>query len=298
MPRQRDNIYKCENMKVTNTTFRTVFLLIFILSAISSSNAQGHGPLYGLPTPTLAKGGVNLNVAGMSLSTDNETSYMLRYLFSYGITEDLQINLTTPTMIERLDNAPRTRGNSNMPANGDIEASLWYRFFSNAFGVGKRFESTAILGVSTPTEDMRGQVNVGKSVHAAISTGYASRTWYVWIGGGYQYYFEKQNEQLGDLPYASAVVGYRPDIFMGDYPKPDWRVFIETLAEFPGDNQYLGEQNFTGSRSKKVLIGPSFLGLYGAWGVSFGALFPVVQDLTPSALKENYRVSINLSYWL
>ena len=123
-------------------------MVVFSANLIFS---QGHGPLYGLPTPTLAKGGINLNTAGMSLSSEDETSYMLRYLFSYGITEDLQINLTTPTMIERLENAPRTRGNSNMPANGDIEASLWYRFFSNAFGVGKRFESTAILGVSTPS---------------------------------------------------------------------------------------------------------------------------------------------------
>ena len=28
------------------------------------------------------------------------------------------------------------------------------------------------------------------------------------------------------------------------------------------------------------MMGPSFLGLYGAWGISFGALFPIVQDLT------------------
>ncbi|MEZ2415011.1 hypothetical protein ACA086_08590 [Muriicola sp. E247] len=271
---------------------------IGLLLIAGTAMAQGHGPLYGLQTPTLAKGGVDLNVAGMSLGTENETSYMLRYLFSYGITEDLQVNLTTPTMIERHDNTPRTRGNSNMPANGDIEASLWYRFFSNAFGVGKRFESTAIVGVSAPTDNERGQVNVGNSVHAAVSTGYASRIWYAWIGGGYQYYFKKNNERLGDLPYASAVVGYRPNIFMGDYPKPDWRIFIESLVEFPGNNKYSGQQDYSGSRSTKVLAGPSFLGLYGAWGVSFGALFPVVQDLTPGTIKENYRIAINLSYWL
>ena len=285
-------------MKIPIAFIRIILSSILSISAISISNAQGHGPLYGFPTPTLAKGGVNLNVAGMSLSTEDKTSYMLRYLFSYGITEDLQINLTTPTMIERLDNPPRTRGNSNMPANSDIEASLWYRFFSNAFGVGKRFESTVIFGVSAPTDDVRGQVNVGNSVHGAISTGYASRTWYAWLGGGYQYYLERDNEQLGDLPYASLVVGYRPDIFMGDYPKPDWRIFVESLAEFPGDNKYIAQPNFTEERSKKVLIGPSFLGLYGAWGISFGALVPIVQDLTPGAVKENYRVSFNLSYWL
>lgn len=282
---------------MTSGNFNYLGLIGFLLLS-GAIMAQGHGPLYGLQTPTLAKGGVDLNVAGMSLSTETETSYMLRYLFSYGITEDLQINLTTPTIIERLNNAPRTRGNSNMPANGDIEASLWYRFFSNAFGVGKRFESTAILGISAPTDDVRGQVNVGNSVHAAISTGYASRTWYWWIGGGYQYYFKKDGDQLGDLPYASAVVGYRPNIFMGDYPKPDWRIFIESLAEFPADNTNMGRQVASEMRSTKVLVGPSFLGLYGAWGVSIGAMFPVVQDLTQGTVKENYRIAINLSYWL
>lgn len=260
--------------------------------------AQGHGPLYGLQTPTLAKGGVNFNTAGMSLATEEGTSYMLRYMLFYGITEDLQITLTTPTTIEHLEKPPRTRGGSNMPANGDIEASLWYRFFSNAFGVGKRFESTAILGVSTPTEDTRGQVNVGNSIHGAISTGYASRTWYAWIGGGYQYYFERDHEQLGDLPYASLVVGYRPNIFMGDYPKPDWRIFVESLAEFPGDNRLEGQFFSTDERNKKVLIGPSFLGLSGPWGFSFGALFPVIQDLTPGVPREEYRLALNLSYWL
>lgn len=275
------------------------YLIFFVgLTMVLKTEAQGHGPIYGLQTPTLAKGGINMNAAGMSIATEDEASYMLRYTFFYGITEDLQVTLTTPTVIERLENAPRTRGNSMMPSNGDIEAALWYRFFSNAFGVGKRFESTAILGVSAPTEDVRGQVNVGNSIHGAISIGYASRTWYAWVGGGYQYYFEKNNEQLGDLPYASAVVGYRPDIFMGDYPKPDWRIFIESLAEFPGDNKVNGQFFSTDERSKKVLVGPSFLGLYGAWGISFGALFPVVQDLIPNTPREKYRVSLNISYWL
>lgn len=265
---------------------------------INENLAQGHGPLFGLQTPTLAKGGVDFNAAAMSMGTSSDESYMLRYVWSYGINEDLQINLTTPTVINRLTNPPRTRGMSNMPANGDIEASLWYRFFSNAFGVGKRFESTAIIGASAPTEERRGETLVSNSIHAAISTGYASRIWYAWLGGGYQYYFEKNNEQLGDLPYGSLVIGYRPDIFMGDYPKPDWRVFIESLAEFPGSSKSeTGVQAFD-HRGKKVMAGPSFLGLYGAWGVSFGALFPMYQGIDQSLPKEKYRLSVNLSYWL
>lgn len=276
---------------------RTAFFILLTITAISPVSAQGHGPLYGLQTPTLAKGGFDFNAAAMSLATEDDQSFMLRYIWSYGLTEDLQINITTPTMINRLSEAPRTRGNNNMPANGDIEASVWYRFFSSAFGVGKRFESTAILSVSTPTEETRGGINVSNSIHGAISTGYASRTWYAWIGGGYQYYFEKGNDQLGDLPYASLVVGYRPNIFMGDYPKPDWRVFVESLAEFPGANTREGQLTPVDQRGKKVMLGPSFLGLYGAWGISFGALFPAYQNIVQGP-KEDYRLSINISYWL
>ncbi|MEQ9466020.1 MAG: hypothetical protein RLN88_01340 [Ekhidna sp.] len=276
---------------------RTAFLILLTITAISKVSAQGHGPLYGLQTPTLAKGGFDFNAAAMSLATEDDQSFMLRYIWSYGVTEDLQINITTPTMINRLSEAPRTRGNNNMPANGDIEASVWYRFFSNAFGVGKRFESTAILSVSTPTEETRSGINVSNSIHGAISTGYASRTWYAWVGGGYQYYFEEGNDQLGDLPYASLVVGYRPNIFMGDYPKPDWRVFVESLAEFPGANTSEGQLTPVDQRGEKVMLGPSFLGLYGAWGISFGALFPVYQDITQGPTEE-YRLSMNISYWL
>ncbi len=278
------------------TKYMLIIWLTFLV--ISNGRAQGHGPLYGLQTPTLAKGGVDFNIAAMSIGTEEDASYMLRYIWSYGINEDLQINLTTPTIISKSANPPRTRGNSNMPANGDIEASVWYRFFSNAFDVGKRFESTAILSVSAPTEDIRGETKVSNSVHGALSTGYASRKWYAWIGGGYQYYFEKDNEQLGDLPYASLVVGYRPNFFMEDYPKPDWRMFVESLIEFPGSNKFEGNVAPLSSRGKKIMIGPSFLGLYGAWGVSFGALFPAYQDIGAGLKKEKYRLSINISYWL
>nr|WKN38597.1 hypothetical protein K4G66_07765 [Tunicatimonas sp. TK19036] len=280
-------------------TLPTYFIVIALLViGMSSSKAQGHGPLYGLQTPTLAKGGVGFNAAAMSMGTENDQSFMLRYIWSYGLTEDIQLNLTTPTVIDRLEAPSRTRGNSNMPANGDIEASVWYRFFSNAFDVGKRFESTAILGVAAPTEESRGGVQVSPSLHAAVSTGYASRKWYAWMGGGYQYYFRKEKEQLGDLPYASLVVGYRPALFMGDYPKPDWRVFVESLAEFPGSNKIGGQLADMNERGKKVMIGPSFLGLYGAWGVSFGALFPMYQDVPIGSPEETYRLSVNISYWL
>lgn len=265
---------------------KRLILLLCILFSFQSYG-QGHGPLYGLQTPTLPQGNFNFNLSAMSIASGKDQSAMLRYTGMYGVTEDIQVNLTIPTVLEAIEDPPRTRGNSNMPANGNIEASVWYRFFSNAFDVGKRFESTLILSGSVPTE-----TGLGHSLHAAISTGYASRTWYGWIGGGYQYYFENQGSQPGDLPYASLVAGYRPDFI-----EADWRMFVESLWEFPGPGN-TSEPVSLNARGKKLLIGPSFLGLYGAWGISFGGLIPVSQNVKEANNKEKFRLAVNVSYWL
>ncbi|MGH2642764.1 MAG: hypothetical protein ACRDE2_02355 [Chitinophagaceae bacterium] len=273
--------------------FSVIIELFCFIPAIAQ---QGHGPIYGLSTPTLGKGQAGFDVAAMSMESQYQRSLMLRYLWSYGITQDLQINLSTPTLIDKIDKPPITRGNAMMPANGDIETSVYYRFWSNAFGVGKRIESTAILGGTLPTEKTRGGITVGNSIHTALTAGYASRTWYGWIGGGYQYYFKKKGDQLGNLLYATAVVGYRPPFFQHDYPKPDWRLFVESMAEFPGQNMKAGKKE-TDQRSEKYFAGPTLLGLYGAWGISGGVLFPIYQHVTDSFEKEGIRATLHFSYF-
>lgn len=276
---------------------KSLFTIFLLFSFGAMVRAQGHGPVYGLATPTLGKGHASFDAAAMRIRVKDQQSLMLRYIWSYGITQDLQVNLTTPTMIDKINPPPRTRGNSMMPSNGDIEASVYYRFHRNDFGIGKRFETTAILGGSIPTEKERGGIKVGNSLHAAVVTGYASRSIYVWMGSGYQYYFRKYNAQLGDLIYASAVFGYRPPLFKKDYPKPDWRIFVESLAEFPGKNRLYDGNGWQQDRGQKLLLGPTLLGLYGSWGISGGILWPVYQ-VVPDLQRENYRMVINLSYWL
>ena len=78
---------------------QTVLIVIVAMMALSKTYAQGHGPLFGLQTPTLAKGGVDFNAVAMSLATEDDQSFMLRYIWSYGVTEDLQLNITTPLIL-------------------------------------------------------------------------------------------------------------------------------------------------------------------------------------------------------
>lgn len=269
-----------------------------LLWQIANVHAEGHGPTFGLATPTLGAGQWSSDTVVMSLKTDEGARLMFREMLGYGINEDLQATLTFPMgkSGDKLTRPPRTRVGAMMGAFGDVEGSLLWRFQREAPAVGTRRESSVLAGVSVPTEDRRAGVKVGPSVNLGAVSGYASRTIYWWLGGGYQRYFEDGNDRLGDLYYLSAVFGYRPPLFQEDYPKPDWRVFVEALAESARPDRIDGVEN-PNSGGNRLLVGPSVLGLYGRWGVEAGVLLPVSQDLRGTQFEEDYRAKLVFTYW-
>jgi len=285
--------------RLPKISFRILFILIIIglsLTAVNSSHAQGgHGPVFTLATPTLGQGELSFDVMTMSTRQGN-SAWMLRQNWHYGLTEDIQLNVSIPTSLQRIDNPPQGRLGTMMGSYGDLEVSGLFRFFKTYPGVGQRFESTLLLSGSVPTDDKRGGLDVGPSMHGGLVTGYASRTFYAWAGGGYQYYSQQHNDRLGDIAYVTGVIGYRPPVFQHDYPKPDWRIFVESVTEWVGDSQLNGiaQANTGGTKS---LVGPSVLGLYGKWGLSGGILFPVYSSFSSSQDSESYRLNFVLSYW-
>jgi len=284
--------------RLQKISFRIFFLIIIGLSltAVNSSYAQGgHGPVFTLATPTLGQGELSFDVMTMSTRQGN-SAWMLRQNWHYGLTEDIQLNVSIPTSLQRIDNPPQGRLGTMMGSYGDLEVSGLFRFFKTYPGVGQRFESTLLLSGSVPTEDKRGGLDVGPSLHGGLVTGYASRTFYAWAGGGYQYYSQQHNDRLGGIAYVTGVIGYRPPVFQHDYPKPDWRIFVESVTEWVGDRQLNGitQANTGGAKS---LLGPSVLGLYGKWGLSGGILFPVYSSFSATQDSESYRMNFVLSYW-
>lgn len=263
-------------------------------------HAEGHGPAFALATPTLGKGQWSSDTSAMTLATREGTSYTFREMIGYGIHEDLQAILTLPLgrAGDRLRNSPRTRAGTMMGSGKDIEASLLWRWHRKAPAIGTRRESSLILSVAVPTEDRRASTRIGPSVHIGAVTGFASRETYWWVGGGYQHYFEDGAHRLGDLYYLSGAFAWRPPLFRRDYPRPDWRIFVEALAEHSERNTIEGGQN-PDSGGDKLLLGPSVLGLYGAWGISAGVLVPVAQQLNgdEDEFRERYRAKIVLTYW-
>ena len=272
-----------------------LFLSASLLTADSAHAQGGHGPVFSLATPTLPRGAWNLDATLMSAAR-TDRALMSRQTIRYGLTPDLQLNLSVPLPIERIPNPPNTRIGSMMGGIGGVEAMAIWRFHTQYLGVGKRFESSLLVSGIYSIQEQRGRVNVGPGVHVAAVTGYASRTVYAWGGGGYQHYFSANGDRIGDLFYLTGTFAWRPPFFRRDYPKPDVRFFIESIAEFAGHNQ-IGGTEVPDSGGEKVFVGPTFLGLYRAFGLGAGVLFPVYQNLSGIQPEEGPRFAVNVSYW-
>jgi hypothetical protein len=218
---------------------------------------------------------------------------------SYGITEDLQVSLSVPVVIESAVGAPQAHTASRMPTSRDAELLLGWRFQRTAPGVGTRFESTVYAGLDLPTVRRVGPFRTSPGIYGAVVTGYASRTVYAWAGGLYRRYVlskEAGGDRIGDVGMYSLVVGYRPPAFRRELPHSDWRVFIEIVGEAIGRNRLAGiTQPSTGGR--RVFVAPTLLGLYGNWGVSGGPAFPVYQRVNGEQPGEGPRLVINTTYW-
>jgi hypothetical protein len=278
---------------------KSVSIIVFaaLLIAPRPVNAEGHGPLFGLATPTLGQGQWSSDTGLMRAANDAGKAWRAREMLGYGITEDLQLTLTAPIgRRDPLPNMANTRAGAMMGAMDATEVSVLWRFHRVAPAIGRRRESSLLLSVADGAELGRTGMEVGPTLHAAVVTGFASRTTYWWLGGGVQRDVGQDHVEQGGLTYATAVFGWRPPAFRGDYPKPDWRLFVEAVAEHAGRDRLNGA-TLTNSGGKRLLAGPSVLGLFGQWGVSAGVLLPLEEQLNGVQPNTKYRAKLVFTYW-
>ena len=272
---------------------------IALLAIPSLVVAQGHGPIFGLSTPTLGKGGWSLDATAMGRTLKGQQTAMIRTLLSYGMNEDLQFSASLPMAIYTTQGTVPTRVSTRMPASPDIEFTLGWRFQRRELGIGKRFESTAYLAFDYPTDPIRAGLRTAPGFAAALATGYASRVIYVWAGGLYRRYMTPigpTSDHLSDLAMYSLVFGYRPPPFQRDYPHPDWRLFVEAVGETTAKDVAAGVER-ANSGGDQLFVGPTLLGLYGGWGVSGGPIFPVYRRVNGNQPRERVRMSVNFVRW-
>jgi hypothetical protein len=267
--------------------------------ASASVEAQGHGPVYGLSTPTLGRNDWSMDVAIMGRLFDGTRAVMVRSMLSYGITEDVQASVSLPMPLYTGAGVAPVRGFSRMPAAPDVELLLGWRFDRQATDVGARRESTAWIGFAYPTDAVRGRARTSPGLYGAIVTGYASRSIYAWAGGLYRRYMTPSGptaDHPGDAAMLTLVIGYRPSPFRHDYPHPDWRAFLELVGERTQRDVVGGiEQADTGGR--QLYAGLTLLGLYGPWGVSGGPALPIHRSVNGSQRHEQVRFVVNTTFW-
>ena len=261
--------------------------------------AQGHGPAYGLSTPTLGRGDWSVDAALMGRVLNGTEVVMLRTMVSFGITPDLQVSASLPMPLYSRTGVPPVRALARMPATPDVELLLGWRFQRRGVDVGVRRESTLWLGFDYPTDATRAGVRTAPGVYAGAVTGYASRSLYAWAGALYRRYMTPGgpgSDHPGDAAMATLVLGYRPGRFREDYPRPDWRGFLEVVAEDTGRDRIAGIDR-PDSGSRQLLAGVTLLGLFGAWGISGGPLFPVYRRLNGTQPRERVRMVVNTTFW-
>jgi hypothetical protein len=275
---------------------RTVVLAIALLTLPWCVFADGHGPVFGLATPTNSKGewSFDTGVFGRANSSDSEAS--VRELVGYGFTPHLTLSFTAPAVIGSGAFTP-----TRIQPGDDFDAKLAWRFQHRATKVGTRFESTAFAGlvVPGPQSGFRGiahTTNAPGTMFGAV-TGMASRSHYIWLGSTFTKFYEHNGDKRPDVFDYTLVYGYRPPKWRRPPDKWDWRVFGELVGERSGR---FVQANFAipETQAHQVFIGPTVLGIYHNYTVSFGAQFPVFQDVGVLFPKERVRFAINLSYLL
>ena len=261
-----------------------VAMLLLGASVPRAALASGHGPVFGAATPTLGKGGWSFDQVWMGRTSDapDTNDQLLRTMISFGVTKDFQISGSVPIALTSSSQMPMGRMMAMMSANREIEAFAGWRFHGRPVGEGGRFESTAYFGATVPLESERAGVRTAPSAYASVATGYASRAHYFWIGGGYQKHAADSGDQLGDVKSYSVVYGYRPRALRLDYPKPDLRFFVESVGEVTGSAKH-ERQAMADTGGHVLMVGPTVLLLYKAYGIEGGVLFPVYQRTNGSA---------------
>lgn len=275
-------------------------LLTFVLfddRLVPSMCAFGHGPVFGLATPTNPKGGwsADFNLMGR---LGSDPGVMFRPALGYGVTENFKISFSGPVSLKSEAFAP-SRMSAFSSMSGDFESTAIWRFHRQDTGVGSRFESAVMGGLLLPgAQDPGGPLRDVRGAPGALVggvTGVASRSHYAWGGATYQRYATKDADRRPDLLFYSAAYAYRPPSWRTDTGW-DWRVFAELTGERSGNIQRRGA-TIRATDAHQVFLGPTTLGVYKNYAVSAGLQFPIYRATSPIYARERFRFALNFAYF-
>lgn len=265
------------------------------LALAAPAYATGHGPAFGYATPVNSQGECSFDSGLVGRHGTVGPQLTVSSLVGCGITPHITISAGLPYSFGS-GNLPETR----LAGGGEWSSSVAWRFQHSVTSVGRRVESTASLGVIVPGRQRDSGVlaNLHRTpgVAATIASGLASRSQYLWLGGGYTRFAEASHDRRPDTISFSTVYGYRPPRLRRDVNHWDYRGFAELTGEHTGQVKTQGAI-IPRSQSTSIWLGPSVLAIFKEFAIEGGVQAPLYRDVDASLYgRETLRFVVNLSY--
>jgi hypothetical protein len=274
---------------------KSVMVLVCAVLSTSTVFAADHGPVFSFATPVNSLRELSFDTGIFGRNGSQGTQFSTGSGFGYGVTPHITVNFFLPASF----------GSGNLPESRIMSGSEWsagasWRFFHSVTSVGRRIESTASLALVVPgpqaESGVLGSLHRAPGVAGTLATGLASRSQYVWVGGGYTRFAAASNDRRPDTLSWSAVYGYRPARLRRGYDQWDYRGFLEFTGEHTG-SVVSGGTTLPNSSSTTVWLGPSVLAIFKNIAIEGGVQGPLLRDVSESVYgRERVRFAINLSY--
>jgi len=171
-----------------------LFSSLFFASCIF---AEGHGPLFGLATPTNSKGEWSFDSGLFGRSDDFGSQASFRELIGYGFTPHVSLFVTAPAVVGNLELTP-----TRIQTGSDFDATIRWRFQHRATRVGARIESTLFAGIAAPGPQSGFHNLITSNAPGAMFgavTGMASRSHYLWLGATLTKFYEHSGSKRPDV---------------------------------------------------------------------------------------------------
>jgi len=274
---------------------RSLVLLACAVALPNAAMAADHGPVFGYATPVNSERELSLDTGIFGRSGSRGTQFSTSSGFGYGLTPHLTVSAFLPAVF-----GSGSLSESRMTAGGEWYAGASWRFLHSVTTVGKRVESTASLGVVLPgpqqDSGLLATLHRAPGVAGTVATGVASRSQYLWAGGGYTRFAESSHDRRPDTVSWSGVYGYRPPKLRRGYDQWDYRGFAEFTGEHTGNVTTNGLM-LPSSGTTTLWLGPSVLAIFKNVAISGGMQAPVFRDASDSIYgREHIRFAINFSY--
>ena len=274
---------------------RSLVLLACAVALPNVAMAADHGPVFGYATPVNSERELSLDTGVFGRNGSRGTQFSTGSGFGYGLTPHLTVSAFLPAVF-----GSGSLSESRMTAGGEWYAGASWRFLHSVTTVGKRVESTASLGVVLPgpqqDSGLLATLHRAPGVAGTVATGVASRSQYLWAGGGYTRFAEGSHDRRPDTVSWSGVYGYRPPKLRRGYDQWDYRGFAEFTGEHTGNVTTNGLM-LPSSGTTTLWLGPSVLAIFKNVAISGGMQAPVFRDASDSIYgREHIRFAINFSY--